>query len=291
MKKKKKEEKVIENVELTTLEESIEEVTIRVSSVEAEALEPAVEVQEEVVAVAAEEDKNLISDINEIESAILALVFASPVALSLKKIKKLLSEQSYDVSQVELLLESLTQSFTDKGIQFLKVAGGYQLRSHPKFTTLLQKLVDEKPQRLSKSAMELLAIVAYKQPITRADIDNVRGTDSGHLLKGLLEKNLIRTEGHKETAGRPMLYGTTPYFLEVFSLGSLDDLPAIEDFERELKDADATILEADPDFFDKPNALDADADRGSFDDISEEVVDAPDFGVQERALEELNAEA
>ena len=230
-----------------------------------------------------------ITDINEIENALLAAIFTSPVALSLKKLKNLLGQANFDVDQIEPVLESLVQGFSERGVQVLKVAGGYQLRSHPKFSELVQKLVEEKPQRLSKSALEVLAIIAYKQPIVRADIDHVRGTDCGHLLKTLLEKNLVRTEGHRETPGRPLLYGTTPYFLEVFTLGSLDDLPALEEFEREIADADGVVLDADPDVLGLNSSLDANAERGDFDSPAEDVVELPDFGEADRAREESNS--
>lgn len=292
---KKKKNKTKEIIDEAVLAEQVltEEViveAVEVISEEITTLEVASDGTEEVIEIASEvTDKQLVTDINEIEAAVLALVFASPIALSTKKIKNLLTHGGYDVSQLDLVFESLYQSFEEKGIQLAKVAGGYQLRTNPKYAELVQKLVEEKPQRLSKSALEVLAIVAYKQPIIRADIDHVRGTDSGHLLKSLLEKNLVRTEGHKESPGRPLLYGTTPYFLEVFTLSSLDDLPAIEDFERELKDVDTgageeggLVLNADPLF----GSLDANADRGDYDAPAEDQVEAPDFGEAERALEE-----
>lgn len=285
-KKKEKQESVVEEV--------VEQVSVEVH--EEVILEAAAENTEEVKNEAAPENQaptDLVTDINEIESALLALVFASPVALSSKKLKNILSNGGYDVSQFDLIIESLTQTYENCGIQFVKASGGYQMRTNPKHAEIVQKLVEERPQRLSKSALEVLAIVAYKQPLTRADIDHVRGTDSGHLLKSLLEKNLVRTEGHKESPGRPLLYGTTPYFLEIFSLSSLDDLPAIEEFERELVSPDtegAALLDADPGFFDKPSGLDAEADRGDYDGRAEDVVEAPDFGEQERAREEVAAD-
>lgn len=295
MTKKKKNKK--ENVEEVVLaaEEVVAEEVVETTEVTIEEtlVEASEETIEESVVETAPAAGDLVTDINEVEAAVFALIFASPVALSTKKLKNLLNHGGYDASQLDLVLESLSQSFEQKGVQLAKVAGGYQLRSNPKYAEIVQKLVEEKPQRLSKSALEVLAIVAYKQPITRADIDHVRGTDSGHLLKSLLEKNLVRTEGHKESPGRPLLYGTTPNFLEVFTLGSLDDLPAIEDFERELKDADnesgdTAVLDADPGFFDKPNALDATADRGDYDAPAEDAVEAPDFGEADRAREELS---
>jgi len=299
MKKKKNKKETIEEAVLvegqTTEEVLVESVEVAEETVTLElTTEENIAVDEAVEAAASDEapavdasGKTLVTDINEIESAVLALIFASPVALSTKKLKNLLFHGGYDTAQLDLVFESLYQSFEEKGIQLAKVAGGYQLRSNPKYAEIVQKLVEEKPQRLSKSALEVLAIVAYKQPIIRADIDHVRGTDSGHLLKSLLEKNLVRTEGHKESAGRPLLYGTTPYFLEVFTLSSLDDLPAIEDFERELKDVDTDaegglVMNADPLF----GSLDATADRGDYDAPAEDQVEAPDFGEAERALEE-----
>ena len=300
-KKKNKEQEVVENAEVvetreaTSVEDNNDTIELvveeRVEVLEATdtVVEPGAESETAVAVVSGD----AVTDINEVEAAVTALVFASPVALSVKKLKNLLTHGGYDVSQLDLVLESLSQTFENKGIQLVKVSGGYQLRTNPKYTEIVQKLVEERPQRLSKSALEVLAIVAYKQPITRADIDHVRGTDSGHLLKNLLEKNLVRTEGHKETAGRPLLYGTTPYFLEVFTLGSLDDLPALEDFERELKDAnteDGMVLDADPGFFDTPSGLDADADRGQFDARAEDEFENADFGVNERAVEEVSNE-
>ncbi len=283
-----------ETIDLTleATEETTEKTTVEITEevileVQAEELVSENTIESNTTLVAGD----LVTDINEIEAAVCALVFASPVALSTRRLKSLLTHAGYDISQLDLVMESLAQSFEQKGIQLLKVSGGYQLRTNPKYGDIVQKLIEEKPQRLSKSALEVLAIVAYKQPIIRADIDHVRGTDSGHLLKSLLEKNLVRTEGHKESPGRPLLYGTTPYFLEVFSLGSLDDLPAIEDFERELKDADSdgNVLEADPSFFADSSGLDAEADRGTYDAREEEESDRPDFGEVERAIEAVEA--
>ena len=285
MKKNKK------NEEQTQEETSLQEV-VSVEVTEMTELEvQSVELQTTEDDPATESTQQLVTDINEIESAVLALVFASPIAITPKKLKNLLTLGGYDVSQLDLVIESLTQNFEARGIQLVKVSGGSQMRTHPKHAELVQKLVEEKPQRLSRSALEVLSIIAYKQPLTRADVDHVRGTDSGHIVKSLLEKNLVRTEGHKESAGRPLLYGTTPYFLEVFSLGSLDDLPAIEEFERELQESDVAVLDADPGFYDRPSALDAEADRGTFDSLPVEESEKADFGEAERAKEELSQEA
>jgi segregation and condensation protein B len=239
-----------------------------------------------------------ITDLGEIEQAVEALVFAAPKAMSHQRLRAILAANNFDTSALPDVLKSIEHAYSNRGFNLIKVAGGYQFRSHPKHSDILEKLVEDKPQRLGTSALEVLAIVAYKQPVTRAEIDAVRGVDSGHLLRGLLEKNLCRTEGHAETVGRPLLYGTTPYFLEIFGLNSLDDLPALEEFQRELieqaggegADAAAASLEAALLGTDGMSAHDnsglaANPDRGAFDQPAEERFEDADFGVMSAETE------
>jgi segregation and condensation protein B len=258
---------------------------------------------------AVEENPNLITDETEIQRALEALVFASPKAISLKRIKGILGSFNYDTRPVVALLDKLIDESQQRGFQLVKVAGAYQYRSNPTQSDILQKLLEDRPVRLGASALEVLAIVAYKQPVSRSEIDAIRGVDSGHLTRGLLDKNLIRTVGHAETPGRPLLYGTTPYFLEVFTLDSLDDMPSLEDFDRELaakKDNEAninneeseTLENSDPAaledaaiFFDRASPLAANPDRGNFDAPAEDDEEKADFGLQERAAEEVNGNA
>lgn len=249
--------------------------------------ETPVEVEAAPVAVA------LITDRKEIVQVLESIIFASPKAMSLLRLRNLLNSFQYDSAQLSEALEEMIEASAERGFQLQKVAGGYQYRTHPKNADVLQKLLEDKPTRLSGSALEVLTIVAYKQPLTRTEIDTIRGVDSGHLVKGLLEKNLVRTAGHAETVGRPLLYQTTPYFLEVFSLASLDDLPAIEEFNRELAEGQSDgpegqmdVFSADPGFFDRDSPLAANPDRGAFDQKAEEVADMPDFGLEDRAREE-----
>ena len=237
---------------------------------------------------------NKVTDRGEIMEALEAIIFAAPKAMTLVRLRNLLNSFNYDTKILTEILGELVEKTAPRGFNLVKVAGGYQFRSHPKHSDILQKLLEDRPTRLSASALEVLTIVSYKQPLTRAEIDSVRGTDSGHLLKGLLEKDLARTTGHAETPGRPLLYGTTPYFLEVFSLGSLDELPALDEFKRELggddteagNDPFADILAPDPAFFDRSSPLAANPDRGAFDAPSEDAEEKPDFGVAERAAEQ-----
>ncbi len=110
------------------------------------------------------------------------------------------------------------------------IAGGYQMMTLPEFHDVLRRLLNvKKDSRLSQAAMETLAIVAYRQPILRADIEAIRGVASGEVLRGLLERQLVKIVGRAEVIGRPMLYGTSKRFLEIFGLASLDDLPRVEE--------------------------------------------------------------
>lgn len=116
-----------------------------------------------------------------------------------------------------------------------RVAEGFEFRSRPDLSPWLQKLNRPKPQRLSLPAAETLALIAYRQPVTRSDIENVRGVDTGGVLKSLLERRLIRIVGRKEEAGRPLLYATSQEFLELFGLKDLSDLPPLSEFEEAIK--------------------------------------------------------
>lgn len=120
----------------------------------------------------------------------------------------------------------------DRSFEIWEVAGGYQIRTRAEFSGYLQQLQKQRPLRLSRAALDTLSIIAYKQPATRAEIEEIRGVDAGAVVKSLLDRRLIRIAGQREVPGRPMLYGTTRRFLEVFGIDSLKDLPSL----RELKD-------------------------------------------------------
>jgi segregation and condensation protein B len=141
-------------------------------------------------------------------------------------------------SDIGQALEELTQEYAqqlDRGILLTEVANGWQFRTRPENALVIRQLYQSKPIRLSKPSLETMAIVAYRQPITRVEIDEIRGVDSGGVLKTLLEKNLVRIVGKKDEPGRPMIYGTTQEFLELFQLKSLKDLPTLKEF-RELEE-------------------------------------------------------
>jgi segregation and condensation protein B len=167
-----------------------------------------------------------------IKAVIEALILASETPLVLEKICIILS--GVEKSEIKEALEKLILEYNERqgGIYLQEVAGGFQFRTRPELGPWVKKLKITKPHSLSPQAMETLAIVAYKQPIVKSEIESIRGVDVGAPLKGLLDKKLIRIVGRKDVPGKPIIYGTTRKFLEVFNLKDLLDLPNL----RELKE-------------------------------------------------------
>ncbi len=174
-------------------------------------------------------------------SIVESLLFAADKALTLQQLGDLLGESDLGlVRQAVARIESEQQT---RGFQLHQVAGGYQFRTNPQHAVWVQKLLAQKPVRLTRSQLETLAICAYRQPITRPEIDEIRGVDSGGTLKTLMDRQLVRILGKKEEPGRPMLYGTTREFLEFFNLSDLKGLPSLREF-HELSDEHRAQVEA-----------------------------------------------
>ena len=167
-----------------------------------------------------------------ISAIIEALILASESPLPLDKICTVLD--GVEKTDVQDALNQLIDGYMERqsGISVQEVAGGFQFRTRPEMSVWVKKLKGTKPATLSPAALETLAIVAYRQPIVKAEIETVRGVDAGSQLRGLLDKKLIRIVGRKDVPGKAIIYGTTKKFLEVFNLKELADLPTM----RELKE-------------------------------------------------------
>ena len=177
-------------------------------------------------------------DTNDLKAAVEALIFAAdgPIPADL-----MAATMDVSVTDIEQAVNALEQDYAEhsRGFFLQAVAGGYQLRTRPEFADYLRKLRKNRPFRFSRPALETLAIVAYRQPVTRAEIEYLRGVDSGSVLKTLLEKHLIRILGKKDIAGKPMIYGTTTTFLEVFGLPDLSSLPTLNELSELAPDEDS----------------------------------------------------
>lgn len=166
----------------------------------------------------------------ETKSIIECLLFVSKEPLSLKTIGQILELPE---DEIKILVDELSTEYNNErhGINIQFVANGYQIYTRPEFAPYIEKLY--KPQNsygLSKAALETLAIIAYKQPVTRAEVEAIRGVRIDSAVGTLIEKNLVKEVGRKEGPGRPMLFGTTPSFLKYFGLQDLTELPDPEEF-------------------------------------------------------------
>lgn len=166
---------------------------------------------------------------SRLESILESLLFASGSPVALRRISEVLDGPS--PKEIKRALEHLSASYESegRGIRLVAVAGGYQFRTAPQNAEWVRALLRERPVRLGRAALETLAVVAYKQPVTRAEIEAIRGVDADSALSSLLAKRLIKIAGRKEAVGRPLLYATTAEFLEVFGLEDLNHLPALKE--------------------------------------------------------------
>jgi segregation and condensation protein B len=158
-----------------------------------------------------------------------SIIFTAPEPISVRKLAHILNLEG---KAVRGLIDSLKEEYQNRGIVLEEVSKGFQFRSHPDNAPIIRDVFKLKPLKISRAALETLAIVAYRQPLTRADAEQIRGVDCGGVLKYLFEKNLVRVIGRKEEPGRPIIYGTTKAFLELFGLKSLSDLPALHEFSE-----------------------------------------------------------
>jgi segregation and condensation protein B len=159
------------------------------------------------------------------------LIFTAETALSLERLGDMLPEFGRD--DIRSALAELVGSHEGRGggVHLAEVAGGWQFRTRPDFQQYVARHVKTKAARFSQSSLETLAIVAYRQPITRAEVEHLRGVDCGGVLKSLLDKRLVKILGKKDIPGRPLIYGTSREFLEVFGLKDLKSLPTLREIQ------------------------------------------------------------
>lgn len=196
---------------------------------------------------------------NDIKNIIESLIFASEEQISAKQIREILSSFSIktDVNKIDQSVDALNEEYNTSGNSFeiIKVAGGYQFATRKEYGVYVGKLFDEKQRKkLSQSSIETLAIIAYKQPITRSEIEFIRGVNVDYIVNSLLERDLICITGRAETPGRPILYGTTDTFLKILGLNSTGDLPKLKEINEILQNEKIEgITEADIDLFNSVN--------------------------------------
>jgi segregation and condensation protein B len=208
-------------------------------------------------------------DEHQLKSAIEALVFVSGNPLSLDRLNGIFEDATAE--QIEAQVRLLQQEYIDRGsgLMLAEVAGGYQLATRPELFEWIRKFKTVKTTtRLSKPALETLAIVAYKQPITRSEVEAIRGVNIGGIMRNLMERRLVKIVGKKDVPGKPLMYGTSLEFLQYFGLKDLSALPTLKEFQE---------LEAGEDVMEEvPLAGEEDADTSSFEETSLEEALSPE---------------
>jgi segregation and condensation protein B len=177
---------------------------------------------------------------SDLKAIIEALIFASPDPMTVKALVKLLDSEANSASptsvkdQVAAAIEELKRDYARPGgLQIVEVAGGYQIVTRPELHEWVRRLFQERTtQKLSVAALETLAVIAYRQPVTAPEVADIRGVNTAGVLGTLVERKLIKIVGRKQVVGRPFLYGTTREFLERFGLNDLSDLPKVEDMSE-----------------------------------------------------------
>lgn len=166
----------------------------------------------------------------EIKNLLEALLFVAWEPVPLKRLSDI---AACDTRLCSELLRELQTEYADRGFKLVEIAGGWQFLTPKNLAPYIEKLYNPRTQQLSKAALETLAIVAYRQPVTRLEIDSIRQVKSDAVLTKLMEKSLVKEVGRQEGPGRPILYGTTREFLAAFGLASLADLPPLPDAEAQ----------------------------------------------------------
>ncbi|SJM95316.1 Segregation and condensation protein B homolog [Crenothrix polyspora] len=166
----------------------------------------------------------------EIKYIVEAILFAAQKPMTVKQIQQVFPEiEQPELDEIEVAVEAIGIDYQPRPIELKQVASGYRFQIRPTLSHWVSRLFEEKPPRYSRALLETLAIIAYRQPVTRGDIEDIRGVGvSSSIIQTLLEREWVRVVAHKEVPGRPGLYGTTKQFLDYFNITSLNELPTMQ---------------------------------------------------------------
>ena len=178
---------------------------------------------------------------DELKSIVENVLLAADQPVNAAELEKIFLNTA-EKNDLQLILEELKEEYQSRNLQILEVADGYQLCTRHEFNDWIRKFLKlDRSSRLSQPSLDTLSIIAYKQPLTRQEVDDIRGVDSSGVVKTLLEKKVIGPAGRKKVPGRPIMYRTTQKFLEYFGLKDLSDLPTLEDLKEELEGDDPPL--------------------------------------------------
>ena len=233
--------------------------------------------------------EQIIVDGIDLKNIIEAIVFASTEPLPIERIVECIQKEEIGSKTVKESIDQLNKHYQEINhtLRIVKLAGGYQYATHPQYDKWVSRLFKAKAEKkLSQSSLEVLAIVAYRQPITRAEIEKIRGVNADWTLRSLMEKNLITVVGREDAPGKPLLFGTTKAFLEHFGLFEISELPKLKEIEDILKEDKefAETLELDFNIKHEP-AASSEATGSSKDEILKEDYDEIDAMLKENKFD------
>ncbi|MFA5982454.1 MAG: SMC-Scp complex subunit ScpB [Methylococcaceae bacterium] len=170
----------------------------------------------------------------ELKAIVEAILFASAKPMTARQVQQVFPElEQPDLADIEVAIDSLIEDYQSRPVELKKVASGYRFQVRSELAVWVSRLFEEKPPKYSRALLETVAIIAYRQPVTRGDIEDIRGVSvSTNIIQTLLDREWVRVVAHKESPGRPALYGTTKAFLDYFNLQSINELPTLQEIQN-----------------------------------------------------------
>jgi segregation and condensation protein B len=210
-------------------------------------------------------------EVTRIKQIVEAALLCADEPLTLELLERLFAAEETDKATLKVVVESLADDCAGRGIELKRVASGYRYQVRQDLAPWMSRLWEDRPPRYSRALLETLALIAYKQPVTRGDIEQVRGvTVNSNMVRTLLERDWIRVVGYREVPGRPAMYGTTKTFLDYFNLKSLDELPSLPEIKALIEPIEAELAEAGPEYVEGPR-VEFPGDTASGDDAADDA--------------------
>jgi segregation and condensation protein B len=207
-------------------------------------------------------------EIQRIKQIVEAALLCADEPLTIDLLERLFGADECDRATLKAVVEQIEQDCAARGVELKRVASGYRFQVRQELAPWMSRMWEDRPPRYSRAVLETLALIAYKQPVTRGDIEQVRGvTVNSNMIRTLLERDWIRVVGYREVPGRPAMYGTTKTFLDYFNLKSLDELPTLPEIRALIEPIEAELAGAGPEYLEGPR-VEFPADGDTAEDVS-----------------------
>jgi len=227
-------------------------------------------------------------ELQRIKQIVEAALLCADEPLTIDLLERLFADEECDKATLKTVIEQIEHDCAERGVELKRVASGYRFQVRQELAPWMSRMWEDRPPRYSRAVLETLALIAYKQPVTRGDIEQVRGVAvSSNMIRALLERDWIRVVGYREVPGRPAMYGTTKAFLDYFNLKSLDELPTLPEIRALIEPIEAELAGAGPEYIEGPR-VEFPSDNAAAEDaliVEEESDDSGDF-VEESGAEQ-----